>query len=113
MKAPPIPKWTLVHTVDYAAFSEMDDYGNNVFAEPVTIERVRVDETPVFSHDGIQKQLVANAVIFVDAMHSKPFVAFTEQSQIIFKEREMVIQKVIPCYQPGTDEIHHYELEVL
>ena len=113
MRAPPIPKWSLIHTINYADYSEVDDFGNSTFAEPITIEHIRVDETPVFSHDGTQKQIVANAVIFVDAMHSKPFVAFAEQSQIIFKEREMVIQKVIPCYQPGVDEIHHYELEVI
>lgn len=113
MRAPPIPKWTLIHTVDYAEYGTIDDFGNSTLAEPVTITNVRVDETTVFSRDGTQNKIVANAVIFVDAVHSKPFTAFTEQSQIIFKGREMVIQKVVPCYQPSSDEIHHYELEVL
>ena len=113
MRIPPIPKWKLPHTIDYMEAAETDDFGNSTFAESVTIEYVRVDETTVFSRDGTQNKIVANAVIFVDAVHSKPFTAFVEQSQIIFKEREMVIQKVIPCYQPSSDEIHHYELEVI
>lgn len=113
MRAPPIPKIMLPHTIVYRAYNGTDDFGSTIYGNPVTIERVRIDETTVFSRDGTQTRIVANGVIFIDAVNSTLFLNFEEQSLVIFNNREFVIQKVIPCYQPFSAAIHHYELEVL
>lgn len=113
MRAPPIPKIMLPHTIAYRAFNGTDDFGNAAYGDPVTIERVRFDETTIFSRDGTQTRILANGVIFVDAINSAPLLDFKEQSLVIFNNRELVVQKVIPCYQPFSADIHHYELEVL
>lgn len=113
MRAPPIPKIMLPHTIVYRAYNGTDDFGSPTYGNPVTIERVRIDETTVFSRDGTQTRIVANGVIFIDAVNSSPFLNFEEQSLIIFNGRELVVQKVIPYYQPFSADIHHYELEVL
>ena len=113
MRAPPIPKIMLPHTIIYRAYNGSDDFGNPAYDNPVTIERVRFDETTVFSRDGTQTKIVANGVIFIDAVNSTPFLNFEEQSLVIFNGRELVVQKVIPCYQPFSADIHHYELEVI
>ena len=113
MRAPPIPKIMLPHTIVYRAYNGTDDFGSATYGNPVTIDRVRFDETTVFSRDGTQNKIVANGVIFIDAVNSAPFLNFEEQSLVIFNSRELVVQKVIPCYQPFSADIHHYELEVI
>lgn len=103
----------LPHTIVYRAYNGTNDFGSVTYGNPVTIERVRIDETTVFSRDGTQTRIVANGVIFIDAVNSSPVLNFEEQSLVIFNSRELVVQKVIPCYQPFSADVHHYELEVL
>lgn len=110
----PLPKTWLIHSIVYEQYTdETDDFGNPSYAAPVTIEHVRFDESTVFSRDNTQTKVQANGVIFVDAVHSVPSVTFKEQSQITFGERELVIVKVVPCYHPQSNEIHHWELEII
>lgn len=91
----------------------MDDFGGDAYEGSVTIEHVRVDESTVFSRDGTQNKIVANGVVFIDAVHSEATLPFTERSKITFNEREYIVTKVIPCYHPQSNEIHHWELEVI
>lgn len=113
MRIRPLPKTWLIHEVLYEQYAGVDDFGSDTYSDPVTIECVRFDESTVFSRDGTQNKIVANGVIFVDAVHSVPSVTFQEQSKVTFNGRELVIVKVVPCYQPQSNEIHHWELEVL
>jgi len=52
-------------------------------------------------------------VIFVDVTHSDPVPDFKERSRIQFGDRDMILQKVIPCFYPHKNEVRHYELEVI
>lgn len=110
----PLPKSWLIHTITYKEIlDEKDDYGNPAYVKPIDIEFVRYDPTTVFSRDNTQSKIVAEGVIFVDAVNSSSIPDFKEESIIIFEGRELVLKKIIPCYHPNENKIHHYELEVI
>lgn len=114
MRIKPLPISWLIHTITYEEFtSNKDDWGNPVYQAPVTVECVRIDESTVFSRDTTQKKIVAEAVIFVDAVNSSALPKFKEQSVITFNGKRHVLQKVVPCYYPNQNKVHHYELEVI
>lgn len=114
MYVKPLPKSWLIHTITYEGIlAEKDDYGNPQYADPVEIKHVRYDPTTVFSRDSTQSKIVAEGIIFVDAVNSSPVPTFVEESTIIFEGRELTVKKIIPCYHPTKNIVHHYELEVI
>lgn len=114
MLVKPLPKSWLIHTITYKEIlDEKDDYGNLTYKTPIDIEFVRYDPTTVFSRDNTQSKIVAEGVIFVDAVNSSPIPDFKEESIIIFEDRELTLKKIVPCYHPNKNIIRHYELEVI
>lgn len=114
MRVKPLPKSWLIHSIEYKALTgQKDEWSKPVYAEPMEINFVRVDESTIFSRDTTQTKIVANAVIFVDAVNSNPIPVFIEDSKIMFNGREMTLKKIIPCYYPQQNEVRHYELEVV
>lgn len=113
MLVKPLPKSWLIHTIEYEHYNGTDDWDNPSYDIPKTINFTRVDETTVFSRDTTQNRIVAEAVVYVDAVNSNPVLEFKEQSNIVFKGRTMTIKKVVPCYHPNANVIHHFELEVI
>lgn len=114
MRIRPLPKKWLIHDMVYTEKTgEKDDWGNPVIKEPVTVKHVRYDESTVFSRDSSQTKVLADGVIFVDAVNSDPFLDFKEDSKIQINDKELTIKKAIPCYHPTENSIHHYELEVI
>lgn len=108
-----LPKQWLIHTISYEEYEGVDDWDSEEFAEPFDIEHVRFDDSTVFSRDSNQNKVLADAVIFVDAKHSKPIKNFKERSKITFNDKDYVLKKVVPCYYPTKNKIRHYELEVI
>lgn len=114
MRIKPLPKSWLIHTITYEGFTGgQDDWGKPVYDAPITIEYVRFDDSSVFSRDNTQTKILANGVIFVDCTHSTPIPTFKEDSKIMWNGRELVLKKIVPCYYPNKNEIHHFELEVI
>lgn len=115
MLAPQLPKPWLIHEITYSEYSdERDEYGNDVFELPITIGRVRFDESSSFSRSVQEDKISLTGIIFVDGVNSENVPSsFLEQSKVTFNGREMTIVKVIDCYHPGANKIHHYELEVV
>lgn len=114
MNVRPLPKRWLIHEITYEGYTgKKDDWGNIAYDKPITIKHVRFDDSTVFSRDNTQTKVLANAVIFVDAKNSYPVPDFKEQSKVKFNEKDYVIQKVVPCYYPTRNKIHHWELEVI
>jgi len=113
VKAPPLPKSWLIHTIVYEWAAGKDDWNKPAFDPPVAIQHVRYDPQTVMSRDGTQTKIQADAVIFVDAVHSTPIPEWVEESRITLNGRQWTLKKVVPCYQPESDEIHHWELEVI
>lgn len=114
LKAPPIPRYLLVHTIQYEALiGKPNDYGTPTYATSQTITNVRVDSTSGYMRTGIEQSDMSNTVVFVDSTFSKPFVDFKKDSKVTFLGKDYTIQRVIPCYQPGMNTLHHYELELV
>lgn len=115
MRVIPLPKTWLIHDIEYEEFTgEKDDWGNERFEEPITINNVRFEYSTVFSRDSTQTKILAEGIVFVDAKNSGPLPEmFKEQSKVKFQGKEYVIQKIVPCYYPTKNEIHHWELECL
>lgn len=103
----------LIHEFEYYEYLGQDRYKQPSYGESVMVSHVRVDESSVFSRDGDQKKILANAVIFLYNGYSVPFGEFKEQSKIVFKGIEYILQKVIPISNPYNDNLFSYELEVL
>lgn len=114
MNIRPLPKSWLIHEIVYEGYTgEKDDWGKERFEEPIIIKYVRFDDSTVFSRDQMQTKVLAEAIVFVDAKHSTPIPEFKEQSKVTFNNKEYVIQKVVTCYYPNRNAVHHYELEVI
>lgn len=115
MRIPPLPKRWLIHEIQYEEYTgKRDSYGNYIYDDPITINFVRVDNETVFSRDTTDTKIVANAVVFVDSTHSTNVPEkFVEQSKITFNDEVYTLKKVVDCYYPNKNKIHHYELEVI
>jgi len=113
MRIGPLPKRWLIHTITYEEYIGKDDWGNPIYDDPIEIKHVRFDNSTVFSRDSTQTKVLADGIIFVDAINSNPILNFKEQSKIVFQREELTLQKVIPCYHPTKNKIRHYELEVI
>lgn len=113
MRIRPLPKSWLIHTIVYHPPSEEDDWGNVTNPSPITIEYVRYDQSTVFSRDSTQTKIVAEGVIFVDMVNSSPIPDFVEDTRVMFGDQRLTLKKIIPCYHPNTNDIHHLELEVV
>lgn len=109
-----VPKETLVHSCSYSEYTgEFDRWNNQLYGPQTIVEYCRIDETPVYSRNKEQKTITADAVIFCYAEHTTPFLAFKEQSKIVYNNRERIITKVITNAHPFKDEVFSYELEVI
>lgn len=112
-KAPPLPKSWLIHSVVYEEYTGRDDFNSPNYEDPVPINFVRFDQSTVFSRDNTQTKIVADGVLFIDAVHSNPIPNLVEKSKITFNKKPYIVKKVIPCYHPQSSNIHHYEIEVI
>lgn len=108
-----LPKQWLIHTIVYEEYEGVDDWDSESYADPIDVEHVRFDDSTVFSRDNEQNKILADAIIFVDAKHSKPIKDFKERSKITFNDKDYVLKKVVPCYYPTKNKIRHWELEVI
>ncbi|VDG98905.1 Minor capsid protein [Lysinibacillus sphaericus] len=114
MRIRPLPKNWLIHQIIYSGYTgKKDDFQKPVYDVPVIINHVRFDDSTVFSRDNSQNKILAEAVIFVDSVNSSPVPMFKEQSVITFNGKQYTLKKVVPCYYPNQDKVHHWELEVI
>ena len=103
----------LIHEFEDSEYIGQDRYKQPAYSEPIKVERVRIDETSVFSRDGDQKKILANAVIFIYNGLSSYFGPFKEQSKVVFDDKEYIVQKIVPVSEPYSKELFSIELEVL
>ena len=113
MRIGPLPKRWLIHSIEYEEYLGKDDWDNDKYANPIIINHVRFDNKTVFSRDSTQNKILAEAIVFVDARHSKPLPEFKERSKITFNGRTYTLKKIVDCYYPHKNEVRHYELEVI
>lgn len=83
------------------------------YAEPVEISNVRIDRSTHYSRDNMQTKIVAEAIIFCYASHTKPLKGFKEQSKVSYDGKEYIINKVVMNKEPFADKVWSYELELI
>lgn len=110
----PIPLPLLIHSVEYRERIDDDRWGEK-FADPVTIERVRVQ--PIASYrrkTGEREREKPNEsfVLFFDMKHSRPLVNFKEKSKVIFQGKEYSVIRVSEFHAFDTTP-HHIEVMLL
>ncbi|WP_156009327.1 putative minor capsid protein [Streptococcus ruminantium] len=113
MKIPKPARDMLNESVIYRPYEGEGDWNRPVYGEPVTINKVRIDRTAVYSASTGGKVLLYNAVIFCFAGITSPILSFKERSVLIFDNKEHVIQKVSPMKDPYSNDLYSVELEVI
>lgn len=83
------------------------------YGEPQQITMARIDNSAVYSRDSNQTKVVADAVIFCYADYTTPYLAFKEQSEVVYRDKVYIIQKVVEVLDIDVDRVWSYELEVL
>lgn len=109
---PKPPAEFCVDSFIYKEYTGSDKWGEQ-YADPVTIEKCRIDRGAEFSQSTSGKQLLFNAVIFCYEGITKPLPAFKTESILNFDGQDHVITKVIPIYEAYSKVIYSYELEVV
>lgn len=107
----PIPKRLLIHSIIYREKLPDDGWGGG-FAEPVTIENIRVEPARSINRSGNADDIVARNIVFIDRVYSKPFLELKEKSKVEFNGKEYEVNKVSPHYG-FKDTPHHYEVELV
>jgi hypothetical protein len=108
MAVKPIPKRLLIHSVDYREYIQDDRWGDR-FDDPVTLRYVRVEPASDLRRDATKESMPSEAVLFIDRVHSSPFIEPKEKSRITFRGREYEVHQVKALYAFGP-EVHHYEV---
>lgn len=105
-----IPKRLLIHSIEYEEFIGSGTWDDE-FAEPITINNVRVESVSRLNRTGDSEGEQVSHVVFVDRRHSSSFPSFKIRSRIKFQGVSREVVDVKPFY--GFDsEPHHYEIEL-
>ena len=103
----PIPKGLLIHEVTYRA-KQTSEWGDS-FADPVTIEHVRVEPKNTLSRNSTGSTVTSDTLLFWDSVHSTP-CAFVGDSKITFNGRVMIVSSVADFY--CENNLHHSEVRL-
>lgn len=115
-KLPTIPKkfanqQIIYHDPDGAK----DRYGKQTVKDTI-INNCVVQQETIYSGTNNNRQVVANAVVFLYASITVPFLMFDKTSQgnkITFDGIEYTIQRIIDNRDPLSNGVWSYEIEVL
>ncbi|MFC4075224.1 putative minor capsid protein [Salinithrix halophila] len=110
MGAKPIPRHLLLHRVQYQA-PVVDGGWNTEPADPITISNVRVSTPTVgefVARTSIKDNIDVRFVLYLDAVHSSPFIAMEERGRVTWEGQAYEIVRVSPMYDDAS--LHHYEV---
>lgn len=114
MVMPKVPKKFCIDSFEYKEYLGGDDrWGDEEYADPITIKNCRIDRGSEYSQSTAGKQLLYNAVVFCYEGITSPLPKFKTQSIVRFDDQDHTITKVIPIYEAYEKTIYSYELEVV
>lgn len=112
----PVNKVLVGDSIDLKLLTgKTNEYGDPEYAEPVTITNCKVQLQTVYTGTNDQRQLIANAVIFLYADLTKPWQTFSKNSLgsvFTFRDVDYTLTSITELMQPGSDELYGYELQV-
>lgn len=91
-------------------------YPEPKYAEPVEITKANFQPQTIYQGTNNDRQIVANAVVFLYAGISSPLPKLTQdnlQSIITFEGHDYTLQRLVDNRHPFSNELWSYELEVL
>ena len=99
----------LIHSCEYEAPAANDRDGNTTYAEPVTLQRVRVvmELATVRNTEGEAKNDVGT--LYYTPFKSSPQIVPEELARVTWQGKAYTIRKVYPCYTQDGEFVHHYE----
>lgn len=107
----PIPKKMLPNKVTYQKYLSDDGEGSS-YADPVTLDHVKIDEQKQIVYTSNGAELVGNAMLFYDLVNStgldeKP----VNESLIIFEDRTYTVVDT-DILRGNSNTPHHYEIKL-
>ncbi len=103
----------LIHSCTYEAPAANDRDGNKTYAEPVTLQRVRVvmELETVRNNEGEAKN--DKGTLYYTPFISTPQIIPEELARVTWQGKPYTIRKVYPCYAMAGDAVHHYEAALI
>ena len=112
MKKPPIE--TMIDSFVYHEYiSDDGDWGKPEYAEPVTINKCRIDRGSQYSNSASGKQLLYSGLLFCYTDMTTPCLEFKEQSKIVYDGKEHIVTKVITVMEACENKVYCHELEAV
>ncbi|MCR6116638.1 minor capsid protein [Salipaludibacillus agaradhaerens] len=113
MVMPKPPLNFLIDSFVYKEYLGDNNWSEPEYAEPVTINKCRIDRGAEYTSTTSGKQLLYNAVVFCYGDMTTPLPEFKAQSILHFDGHDHTVTKVIPIYEAYDKTIYSYELEVV
>lgn len=91
-------------------------YQKAVYDDPVEIKNCVFQPQTIYSGTNNNRQIIANAVLFIYAGISDPVPKITDKnigSKVIFEGNSYTVQKLVDNRHPFDNGLFSYELEVL
>lgn len=108
-----IPRWMRPHTVTYKQRTGTDAWQSPTYADPVTVQHVRMEPTSkiVLGKDNTQVQLAS--ILFYDYQDSAPLsIVFAPLDVVTFRGCDYTVMSVDTLYDKA-DAPHHYEVGLI
>ena len=95
----------LNQSFDYYAFKDADTWSTSTYAdEPITVNNVRIDENLTGAY---------NALAFIYASDTVPFIDFKRKSKIVTTNGTYIIDNIVKINEPFANKIWSVELELI
>ncbi|MBG9785625.1 putative minor capsid protein [Shouchella lehensis] len=112
MRIRPIDKRLLIHQIIYEEFEEEGPFGGGGFAQPLPIDRVRVEPSSSFRQDSNGEEIALKATVFLDAKNTPLFRKLKEKSKVTFGDDDYRVHQCQALFALDGVTPHHYEVEL-
>lgn len=106
-------KPTLIHTVGYQEYTDQDRNHTASYKDAVSIEHCRVDVQRTYTQNSNTESESISAVLFMFNGLTKPFIPLKEKSRVIHNGKTYRIYKIVDNYEPFTNTLFSYEVELI
>lgn len=105
----------LVDSITIAKAIE-DDWQNTTYPDPITLDNVRVDLTKQYTGVGNNREIVANATVFLFARFTGNYFVPDDdwlKSKVVYNGREYLVTDYVINHEVETNKPYSIELKVI
>lgn len=104
----PISSRMLCCSVSLFTEKTLDEDRNEVWEEPIVLERVYVTQTNAQNKGSNGFESNDSMTLYYDCNVSSPLnITFKKGQKVVFNDLEYYVNSITPCYSDG---LHHYEI---